>query len=386
MPPKKSSARSPKAVRKSPRQPGTPAPVPDVAAQRAEDDEDEDDESDDDSSVETNPHASVQALTKIREALSGLTQEEVQILLKGVPTRPLQMDEKAQATASLDRAVNDYLWDALDDSTRKLYLTIREDPTAAPDGTWIRIFAGVRPITSELLPDISVYAHNPLLDWRPKKVTPDTLNAFRFRSKEATTDDVLYKLQDKPLSKLMRLVLPAFDMLSLPDLGPLFDEGLPKEIRAEITALQRLLRCFAMYTLALHSDIAQSRKLASLTALGMTKDEVLGTQFLLDAQDFQLMKDTVAHRKERAVLAGVAGQRKPQIKKKSWKRNNRNGRGRGGGQGEEDSQSRDRDRQGKGDDDGSNESATKGSKDSSSQKSTSTPGKPYKGKPRGKGK
>ena len=128
-----------------------------------------------------------------------------------------------------------------------------------------------------MLPDISVYAHNPLLDWRPKKVTPDTLNAFRFRSKEATTDDVLYKIQDKPLSKLMRLVLPTFDMLSLPDLGQQFDEGLPKEIRAELTALQRLLRCFAMYTLALHSDIVQSRRLASLTALGMTKDEVLDT-------------------------------------------------------------------------------------------------------------
>jgi hypothetical protein len=118
----------------------------------------------------------------------------------------------------------------------------------------------------------------------------------------------------------------------------------------------------------------------------MTKDEVLGTQFLLDAQDFQLMKDTVAHLKERAVLAGVAG-KKPQIKKKPWKRKNRNGRGRGGGQGGEDSQSRDRDRQDKGDDDGSRDDANKGSKDSSSQKSTSTPGKPYKGgKPRGKGK
>jgi hypothetical protein len=385
MPPKKSSARSPKATRKSPRQKRTPASVPDVAARRVDDEDEDDDSSEDDASVEEDPHASVQALTKIREALSGLTQEQVQILLKGVPTRPLQLDEKAQATASLDRAAHKFLCDALDDSTRKLYLTIREDPTAAPDGTWARIFSGVRPAASEMLPDLSVYAHNPLIDWRPKKVTPDTLNAFRFRSKEATTDDVLYKLQDKPLSKLLRLVVPAFDMLSLPDLGPMFDNGLPTEIRAELTALQRLLRCFAMYTLALHSDIVQSRRLASLTALGMTKDEVLGTQFLLDAQDFQLMKDTVAHRKDRNILAGVAG-KKPQIKKKSWKRNNRNGRGRGGGQGGEDSQSRERDRQDKGDDDGSREDANKGSKDGSSQKSTSTPGKPYKGKPRGKNK
>ena len=71
----------------------------------------------------------MQALTKIREALSGLSQEQVQILLKGVPTRPLQLDEKAQATASLDRAVNTSLWDALDDSSRKLYLTPRSNVT-----------------------------------------------------------------------------------------------------------------------------------------------------------------------------------------------------------------------------------------------------------------
>ena len=97
----------------------------------------------------------------------------------------------------------------------------------------------------------------------------------------------------------------------------------------------------------------------------------------------QLMRDTVAHRKEKAVLAGVAGLRKPPIKKKPWKKDNRNGRGRGGGQGGEDSQSRDRDNKG---DDGNKDEASQGSKDGSSQKSTSTPGK-AKGKfQRGKGK
>ena len=238
-----------------------------------------------------------------------------------------------------------------------------------------------------MLPDISVYAHNALLDWRPKKVTPDTVAAFRFRAKEATTDDVLFKIEDKPLAKLMRLVIPAFEMISLPDLADQFTGGLPKEIEAELTALKRLLQCFAIYTLSLHSDIAQQRRLASLTALGMTKDEVIGTQFLLDAHDMKLMKDTVAHRKEKAVLAGAAGLRRQPIKKKPWKKNNRTGRGRGGGQGAEDSQSRDRDRQDntqKGDD--GREDANQGSKDSSSHKSTSTPGKHKKPFQRGKGK
>ena len=118
----------------------------------------------------------------------------------------------------------------------------------------------------------------------------------------------------------------------------------------------------------------------------MTKDEVIGTQFLLDAHDMQLMKDTVAHRKEKAVLAGAAGLRRQPIKKQPWKKKgNRINRGRGGGQGGEDSQSRDRDRQDKTGDDGT-EDANKGPKDSSSHKSTSTPGKGKKAFQRGKGK
>ena len=181
----------------------------------------------------------------------------------------------------------------------------------------------------------------------------------------------------------MRLVMPAFEMISLPDLTEQFTNGLPKEIEVELTAQKRLLQCFAVYTLALHSNITQLRRLASLTALGMTKDEVIGTQFLLDAQDMQLMKDTVAHRKEKAVLAGVAGLRRPLIKKKPWKKTFHNGRGRGGSQGGEDSQSRDRDKQ---DGDDGKEDADKGSKDGSSYKSTSAPKKAQKPFKRGKGK
>ena len=173
-------------------------------------------------------------------------------------------------------------------------------------------------------------------------------------------------------------------MISLPDLADQFSGGLPKEIEAELSTHKRLLQCFATYTLALHSDIAQKRRLASLTALGMTQDEVIGTQFLLDAHDMQLMKDTVARRKDKAVLAGVAGLRKPLIKKKFQKKKfgDRNGRGRGGDNRNEESQSRERDNKG---DDGKDE-ASQGSKGGSSHKSTSTPGK-AKGKfQRGEGK
>lgn len=114
----------------------------------------------------------------------------------------------------------------------------------------------------------------------------------------------------------------------------------------------------------------------------MTQDEVIRTQFLLDAHDMQLMKDTVARRKDKAVLAGVAGLRKPLIKKKKWKKNDRIGRGRGGDNRHEESQSRERDNKG---DDGKDE-ASQGSRGGSSHKSTSTPGKAKDKFQRGNGK
>ena len=133
------------------------------------------------------------------------------------------MDDRAAATAALDSIS-----------------TVALDPLNAEDGVWNRILSSTRPSAPEMLPDISVYAHSVLLDWRPRKVTPDTLAAFRFRTKEATTDDVLFKIQEKPLAKLMRLVFPAFEMISLPDLADQFSGGLPKEIEAELSAQNRL--------------------------------------------------------------------------------------------------------------------------------------------------
>ena len=61
MPPKKSSARSPKSTRKSPRQ-HTPASVRNVVPERLEDGEEEEDgQSEDDASFGENPHAGVLA-------------------------------------------------------------------------------------------------------------------------------------------------------------------------------------------------------------------------------------------------------------------------------------------------------------------------------------
>ena len=148
MPPKGSSGRSPKkSTRKSPRQ-RTPAFVPDVHPERLEDgDEEEDGQSEDDAepeggaSVAEGSHAGALALSKIREALAGLSQEDLQLLVKGTSTsRPLQVEDKAAASAALDQAVRNHLYDTLDDSTRNLYLSVASDPTTVQEGVWTRIF------------------------------------------------------------------------------------------------------------------------------------------------------------------------------------------------------------------------------------------------------
>ena len=128
--------------------------------------EDEDDVgSESDASVAEGPHANALALSKIREALAGLSQEDLQSLVKGTSvTRPLQLDDRAAATAALDLAFKDYLYDLLDDFTRKSYSTVTLDPLNAEEGVWNRLFSGIRPSAPEMLPDISVYAHNALLD------------------------------------------------------------------------------------------------------------------------------------------------------------------------------------------------------------------------------
>ena len=74
------------------------------------------------------------------------------------------------------------------------------------------------------------------------------------------------------------------------------------------------------------------------------------------------------------MLAGVAGLQKPLIQNKFQKKfGESNGQGRRGDGRNEDSQSRERDNTGDGKDE-----ASQGSKDGSSQKSTSTPGKKNK--------
>ena len=82
MAPKRNNKRSPK-PRKSPRQKSTPATVPDVVPERADDEDEDDSEPEGGASVAESSHAGALALSKIREVLAGLSQEDLQLLVKG---------------------------------------------------------------------------------------------------------------------------------------------------------------------------------------------------------------------------------------------------------------------------------------------------------------
>ena len=74
MPPKKATRKSPRTPKKTRREtPDSPASEPESVDPRLLEDEDAV-ESEDDASVVEGPHAGVLALSKIREALAGLSQ------------------------------------------------------------------------------------------------------------------------------------------------------------------------------------------------------------------------------------------------------------------------------------------------------------------------
>ena len=91
MHPKRGSSGTPKS-RESPRNSGRTPPASEVPEVLAREDEEDDAESEDGAPDAESSHAGVLALSKIREALKGLSQEDLQSLVKGTSvTRPLQL-------------------------------------------------------------------------------------------------------------------------------------------------------------------------------------------------------------------------------------------------------------------------------------------------------
>ena len=123
------------------------------------------------------------SISKLRDVFAVLPPDATQALLKmpHAVTWPLRISDRLAAVEDLQEVVNNQLFDLLDDSTRALFEKFA-DLTAEDASFRYRLFSGVRPESSELLPDLStVTPHRTMLDFRPRKVSPDVPAAFRSR-------------------------------------------------------------------------------------------------------------------------------------------------------------------------------------------------------------
>ena len=356
---------------------------------RADDDSDDTNETEDEESEDLHLHGvdnlSTAELRKLKDGmaiLSKLTPDAISAL----NSRPLQTvtqvelldhgDEVSHISTLIDR----HIAPSLDRKTAAIYRGSK-DLYDEPLEFWSRILSGIRPERPELLPSVAQYNHSALVDLRPVKATGDVETALKAKPRDQAQDDLLFKILDKPMRALHRLIIPALDYVNMPDLTKDYDDDFPEEISRALNASNTLLRGFAMHTLALHSDLMHRRRILAKTALGASKQEAEGAKNVLDSWDRAELKTLADQRKERAILAGNL------FKRKVPEGGRRRKGGRGGGKGrfnrrdrEEGSSPR------RGESSGGDEaeqSAKKGSKDGSN-KSTSTPGK--KKFPRGKGK
>ena len=349
--------------------------------EREADEDDDADETEEEEESEDLPfhgvdNLSTAELRKLKDGmdiLNKLTPDAISAL----NSRPLQTvtqvelldhgDEVSHISTLIDRHISP----SFDRKTAAIYRGSK-DLYDEPLEFWSRILSGIRPERPELLPSVAQYNHSALVDLRPVKATGDVETALKAKPRDQAQDDLLFKILDKPMRALHRLIIPALDYVNMPDLTKDYDDDFPEEISRALNASNTLLRGFAMHTLALHSDLMHRRRILAKTALGASKQEAEGAKNVLDSWDRADLKTLADQRKERAILAGNLFKRKvPEVGRR------RKG-GKGGGRGrfnrrdrEEGSSPRG---EGTGGDEAEQSAAKKGSRDGSN-KSTSTPGK-----------
>ena len=234
-----------------------------------------------------------------------------------------------------------------------------------------------------MLLSVTQYGHRPLIDLCPVKHIRDVEAALKAKPRDQAQDDLLFKLLDKPMRPLHRLIIPALELADMPDLTKDYDDDFDPDIKRALSASSSLLRGFAVYTLALHSDRMHRRKVLAMTALGASKHEAEGAKNVLNSWDREDLKAIAKDRKERAILAGNLLKRKVPEGCRRRKGGGRSNDRRYRRTREEGSPPRQSRGEGTGGGDRAEQSAEKGSKDGSN-KSTSTPR--AKSARRGKGK
>ena len=120
------------------------------------------------------------------------------------------------------------------------------------------------------------YDHCPLIDLQPVKPVGDVETALKAKPRDQAQDDLLFKLLSKPMAPLHRMIIPALELANMPNLTKDYDDDFDPDIKRALWASSSLLRSFANYTLALHSDMMHRRKILAMTALGASKHEAEG--------------------------------------------------------------------------------------------------------------
>ena len=356
----------------------------------ADDDSSEEDEEEEESEdlplqgVDGLSSEELRKLMSAMEVLSKLTPDARNIL----NSRPLQTVARVDELSHSDQVskiaalVDRYIEPCFDRETFDLYRSSKNLCSERPE-FWSRLFAGIRPDRSEMLPSVTQYPHCSLIDLRPIKPVGDVEMALKAKSKDLAQEELLFKILSKPMVPLHRMIIPALELANMPDLTAEYDDDFDPDIKRALAASSSLLRSFAIHTLALHSDLMHRRKILAMTALGASKHEAEGVKNVLDSWDRAKLKDLAEQRKERAILAGSLKRKAPEAGRRQGKGGGRGGRNRNRYRNREGDSSP---QQSRGKDSGGEKvdySAEKSSKDGSN-KSTSTPRK--KGFPRGKGK
>ena len=107
------------------------------------------------------------------------------------------------------------------------------------------------------------------------------------------------------MAPLHRMIIPALELANMPDLTKDYDNDFDPDIKRALSASSSLLRSFAIYTLALHSDMMHRRKILALTALGASKHDTEGVKNVLNSRDRAKLKAWAAERKERPSWPGA---------------------------------------------------------------------------------
>ena len=172
---------------------------------------------------------STEELRKLMDAM-GILNKLTPDAFSALNSRPLQTVKKVDELSHSDQVskiaalVDRYVEPCFDRETFDLYRSSKDLCSERPE-FWSRLFAGVRPDRSEMLPSVTQYPHCSLIDLRPIKPVGDVELALKAKSKDLAQEELLFKILSKPMVPLHRMIIPALELANMPDLTAEYEGG-----------------------------------------------------------------------------------------------------------------------------------------------------------------